>query len=62
MQDWCCHLMNLFFLLFENSITVAILVGNKDPLLELDKIYYIGVDGLGKPKHVKHIAVSFFCF
>ena len=54
--------MNLFFLIIENSITVAILVGNKDPLLELDKIYYIGVDGLEKPKHVKHIAVSFFCF
>ena len=31
-----------FLYKFENSKTDVTLIGNKDPLLELDKIYYIG--------------------
>ena len=31
-----------FFYKFENSKADVTLIGNKDPLLELDKIYYIG--------------------
>ena len=31
-----------FLYMFENSKTDVTLIGNKDPLLELDKIYYIG--------------------